>query len=358
MQIPDIREGDQVQPGMPVADVLDLSELEIVAKIGELDRANLNEGQDVNIRLDAIGDKTFHGKIKSMSGTASANIFSGDPGKKFDVVFSLDMKELLVRPGREAGADPKGAGDRRIESQETRAPLVGWRHDDGRRPGGPWWPRADAWRAAAAGRHGRRNGCRSGGGAGGCAGGRRRMPRRWRRAVVRRRRSGEAGGAGGGRMAQAMSPKKTARRCGRRWRRRWTGRACRIFARRASQDHAASCQGDSRRGQADAGGRAAAGDRRRRARRDAAAAVAADGSREKDLQTPSCRRSGGGIQLEVLLRPGLLADVEIIVEKIPNAINVPTQAVFEKDGKQIVYVQRQGLGRARDQLVKRSESGW
>ena len=40
MQIPDIREGDQVQPGMPIADVLDLSELEVMAKIGELDRAN------------------------------------------------------------------------------------------------------------------------------------------------------------------------------------------------------------------------------------------------------------------------------------------------------------------------------
>jgi hypothetical protein len=43
-------------------------------------------------------------------------------------------------------------------------------------------------------------------------------------------------------------------------------------------------------------------------------------------------------QLDVLLRPGLLADVEIILEKIPDAINVPNQAVFEKDGKQIVYV--------------------
>ena len=34
-----------------------------------------------------------------MSGTASANIFSGDPGKKFDVVFSVDMKELLTGLG-------------------------------------------------------------------------------------------------------------------------------------------------------------------------------------------------------------------------------------------------------------------
>jgi HlyD family secretion protein len=95
MQIPDIREGDQVQPGMPIADVLDLSELEVVAKIGELDRASLKEGQEVMMRLDAVGDKVFHGRIKNMSGTASANIFSGDPAKKFDVVFSVDMKELL-----------------------------------------------------------------------------------------------------------------------------------------------------------------------------------------------------------------------------------------------------------------------
>ena len=27
-----------------------------------------------------------------------------------------------------------------------------------------------------------------------------------------------------------------------------------------------------------------------------------------------------------------------ILEKIPDAINIPNQAVFEKDGKQIVYV--------------------
>src|SRR6266542_3851242 len=39
-QVPDIREGDTLQPGAPVADVLDLSEMEIIAKVGELDRAN------------------------------------------------------------------------------------------------------------------------------------------------------------------------------------------------------------------------------------------------------------------------------------------------------------------------------
>ncbi len=99
MQIPDIREGDTLQPGMPVADILDLSEFEVLARVGELDRANLHEGQDVTMQLDAVPDQHFHGKIKTMSGTASANIFSGDPGKKFDVVFSIDMPQLLTALG-------------------------------------------------------------------------------------------------------------------------------------------------------------------------------------------------------------------------------------------------------------------
>ena len=62
-------------------------------------------------------------------------------------------------------------------------------------------------------------------------------------------------------------------------------------------------------------------------------------------------------QIDVLLRPGLLSDVEIIVEKIPNAIHVPTQAVFEKDGKPIVYVKTERGFEARSiQIFKRSES--
>src|SRR5262245_26377945 len=98
-QVPDIREGDTLQPGSPVADVLDLSEMEILAKVGELDRANLREGQEVRFVLDAIPDKAFRGKIKGMSGTATANPFGGDPAKKFDVLFSVDMKELLTGLG-------------------------------------------------------------------------------------------------------------------------------------------------------------------------------------------------------------------------------------------------------------------
>jgi HlyD family secretion protein len=62
-------------------------------------------------------------------------------------------------------------------------------------------------------------------------------------------------------------------------------------------------------------------------------------------------------QVQALLRPGLLADVEITVEKIPNALHVPAQAVFEKGGKPTVFVQKNGKFEPREvQLMKRSET--
>jgi hypothetical protein len=63
-------------------------------------------------------------------------------------------------------------------------------------------------------------------------------------------------------------------------------------------------------------------------------------------------------QVQVLLRPGLLADVEIQVEKLPDVIHVPAQAVFQKNGQFLVYVRaKNGRFEPRPvQLVKQSES--
>jgi hypothetical protein len=67
---------------------------------------------------------------------------------------------------------------------------------------------------------------------------------------------------------------------------------------------------------------------------------------------------GEDSQMQVLLRPGLLADVEIVVEKIPDALHVPRQAVFNKGGKSVVFVQQKnGRFEPREiQIGKQSES--
>jgi len=60
---------------------------------------------------------------------------------------------------------------------------------------------------------------------------------------------------------------------------------------------------------------------------------------------------------EILLRPGLLADVEIIVEKVSNAVYVPNQGIFEKDGKPVVYVKLKDRFEPRQiRIAKRSEA--
>ena len=55
----------------------------------------------------------------------------------------------------------------------------------------------------------------------------------------------------------------------------------------------------------------------------------------------------------------MLADVEIIIDKIPDAIHIPSQAVYERDGKQFVYVQNLVDNRFEPRVIKlakRSES--
>jgi hypothetical protein len=261
MQIPDIREGDQLNPGYPVADILDLSELEVLARVGELDRANLHEGQEVEIQLDAIPGKKVNGRIKSMSGTATANVFSGDPAKKFDVTFALDMKQLFTILG--------------VKEEKIRQIMA----------------------IAEENRH---------------------------------KRVGQQEKLAAGLKAQPAKPVPQP------------------------QPAAQAAQGAPRTpGPTPAPGPAgppgidiAAGvpSMRKFSEQELA---------EAKLPPPPEENS----QFDVLLRPGLLADVEIIVEKIANAVHIPVQAVFEKEGKLLTYVKTQsGFEERYFTPLKRSES--
>jgi hypothetical protein len=46
--------------------------------------------------MDAMPDQRFNATIKTLSGTAQFGRILGDPSKKFDVVFSVDMRQLLA----------------------------------------------------------------------------------------------------------------------------------------------------------------------------------------------------------------------------------------------------------------------
>jgi hypothetical protein len=409
MQIPDIREGDQIQPGIPVADILDISEMEIIARVGELDRANLKEGQEAVIQLDAIADKQLKGKIKSLSGTASANAMSFDPAKKFDVMFSVDMAELLKALGAKdeqirkilATAEqnrkkPIAVSSGSMFSGGMPGMMMGGGAPGGGMPGGMGGGPTVVMQGGPGG---------MAGGPGGMQGG---MPGGMQGGFPGAGGPGGFGGGGGGRpggmggfdpmamilpnlppdVQKKVKPELEKLLKGKKFadlsqeeRREFMGKFREIMQN-------AGVQGMGRpRGEGGAPGATGA----------PGAAPAAGGPPTMGFSPggPGGGPAGGGgrggfggmgmggfgmgggsqfsakelenaklppppeedTQFDVLLRPGLLADVQIIVEKVPDALSVPMQAVFEKEGKPIVYV-KQGEQFVEREIkpLKRSES--
>ena len=399
MQLPDYREGDQVFPGTPVADVLDLSEMELVAKVNELDRANLLEGQEALVRLDAVPDKVFQARIKSMSGTASANVWAGDPTKRFDVVFAVDMKELLSG----LGARPEQIRIILETAERNRSKPVtasgpspamaaaAFAAPGGGAPagmpllfGGP--PAAGFAMGQQEGGEGQpRRGFMMGGMMGGGQispedmqkmrallerelGGRsmRDLSQEERQKIFEKIRSAMGGALAG--PAGAMSPEDQ-----KKFRALLDKELGGRKMEELSPEERRKIMEKVRQAMGQPAGEGAPREGREGARGERGGPGGPPGFpglpagfglgssqqfTEKDLESAQLPPPPeANSQLEILLRPGLLADVEIIVEKIPNAIYVPVQAVFEKDGKPVVYVKQENTFEPRViKPLKRSES--
>jgi HlyD family secretion protein len=100
MRLPEYREGDEVQPGGFVAQVLDVEQMELQGKVAEIDRANLSPGEPAEIEIYALPHQKISGKVKDVAGTALQSTFFSDSGSsKFGVVIALDHPDPQLRPG-------------------------------------------------------------------------------------------------------------------------------------------------------------------------------------------------------------------------------------------------------------------
>jgi HlyD family secretion protein len=99
MSLPEYREGDQVEPGRTVGQVIDPKGMELVAKVGELERNNLKEGQPVDIVLDALPEITFHGTVKTVAANSARSFWDDDTSTRFEVAISLAAADARMRPG-------------------------------------------------------------------------------------------------------------------------------------------------------------------------------------------------------------------------------------------------------------------
>lgn len=89
MTMPEYREGDIVNPGRFVAEVLDMKQMEAVAKVYESDRPNVSAGQAAEISIDGQPQTIIPARVKVIAGMASRQSFGTDTIKRFDVTFDL-----------------------------------------------------------------------------------------------------------------------------------------------------------------------------------------------------------------------------------------------------------------------------
>jgi HlyD family secretion protein len=109
MTMPEYHEGDQVEPGRTVGQVVDPKEMELSAKVGELERNNIKAGQSVEIQLDAFPENKFFGTVKTVSDNNASHMFWDDnSGTKFEVTITLTAPDARMRPGLTAHVSING----------------------------------------------------------------------------------------------------------------------------------------------------------------------------------------------------------------------------------------------------------
>ena len=387
---PDIREGDQIPAGMSVTQLLDLSEMELVTKVEEVERANLKEGQTVVIRLDALPGKTVEGKIQRLGNTASTNIFAGEATKKFECIISIDMRQLLTHVGADEERIERIMATARANAATGYGSSGGASRGGGGGQGGQQQAQAGGRqrgqggggnRQAQGGQSGQQQ-AQAGGRQRGQGGGDNRQAQGGQdgqqQAQAGGRQRGQ-GGRGGGFDPSAMLsrlPEDARKKAEALLKGRGPQELSNEERQKFRQIMQAAFQGGGSGGgggrggfsgpggggaPAGRGGFGTAGDGRAGGfgggEPSSPTSSGSEFSAEQRKSAVLPRPPEEGSDVDILLRPGLLADAEVIVENIPDTLYIPFQAVFEDQAQPIVYVLAGGRLQARRvSLGKRSES--
>jgi RND family efflux transporter MFP subunit len=100
----EFREGDRAWSGAGIAEVPDLSTVEVVVKVDEADRSRLGEGQSAVVRVDALPDRELQATVLAIS-TLAKVVFEGwPPTKQFEMRLRLVQPDARLRSGMSATA--------------------------------------------------------------------------------------------------------------------------------------------------------------------------------------------------------------------------------------------------------------
>jgi HlyD family secretion protein len=102
MVLPEYHEGDQIEPGRPICEVVDSSEMQLIAKVSETERSNVKVGQTVDIQLDALPNFTLHGTVNGIGAIAAPRFWDNSSGGRFEATVQISSPDPRLRPGMTA----------------------------------------------------------------------------------------------------------------------------------------------------------------------------------------------------------------------------------------------------------------
>jgi HlyD family secretion protein len=101
---PPFKEGDRAWAGAGIAELPDLSTIEVSAPVDETERGKVEPGQPVVVRIDAVPDREFAGHVSDISTLARVDRTSYPFKKSFTMTIHLDQIDPRLRPGMSATA--------------------------------------------------------------------------------------------------------------------------------------------------------------------------------------------------------------------------------------------------------------
>ena len=96
--------GDQVWPGASLAEIPDLSTLEMEGKVDEIDRGRIAAGNPVRLRIDSIPELTVPAKLNGLSLMTEMS-FEWPPTSSFRGYAHIEKPDARLRPGMNGSMD-------------------------------------------------------------------------------------------------------------------------------------------------------------------------------------------------------------------------------------------------------------
>ena len=99
MTLPEFREGDTVGSGRIIAEIVDATRVEMVARVAEEERGNIAVGQPVQIRFDAEPGSALAGEVAAIGGLAARRGFDSSLRRQVDVILRVSQPPVNLRTG-------------------------------------------------------------------------------------------------------------------------------------------------------------------------------------------------------------------------------------------------------------------